>query len=178
MSKKVLLLNNDFQVISFVNEKKAIKLLWKNKVDIISSWQDVSFRWINGIINFPAILKLKYYIKKTYKNLVFSRRAIFKRDGNFCQYCSRYLTPGEVTIDHIIPKSLGGISSFQNCITSCLECNRKKANRTPEQAQMATLKEPIAPSGYVFYMSDTDHWHPEWTFFFGKNEKTLPNLTI
>lgn len=169
--KKVLLLNSTYEILSFVTERKALKLLFKGKVDVVSVWPDVQIRFTNGFINFPAILRLKYFVKKNYTQLLFSRKAVFKRDRFGCQYCAKLLKSGQVTVDHVIPKSMGGGSSFSNCVTSCYGCNNKKGNRTPEQANMLLLTKPIAPTGYLHYISDNDHWHPEWDTFFDKERK-------
>lgn len=166
MSKKVLLLNSTYEVLSFISERKAIKLFFKEKVDVVSVWPDVEIFYGTGRMNFPATLRLRYFVKKNYTKLAFSRKAVFKRDRFSCQYCKKYLKSGQVTVDHVIPKSMGGNSSFSNCVTSCYSCNNKKGSRTPEQANMLLLTQPVAPTGYIHYISEQDHWHNEWNDFF------------
>lgn len=168
MNKKVLLLNSNLEVISFISERKALKLFVKDKVDIISSWSDVDIYYGSGRMQFPATLKLKYYVRKKFTQLSFSRKAVFKRDRFSCQYCGKFLKSGQVTVDHVIPKSIGGQSSFTNCVTSCYSCNNKKGNRTPEQANMLLKIKPAAPVGYLHYVSEQDEWHESWDFYFGK----------
>lgn len=162
---KALLLNNTLEVISFISDRKALKLLYKGKVDIISEWQEVYVGLINKVIKLPAILKLKYYIKKNFSRLTFSRKMLFKRDKYTCLYCNKHLKPCQATIDHIVPKCKGGTSSYDNCATSCYPCNAKKGKRTLEQAQMSLIYEPTAPAKYLYYLSDRDRWHPEWSNF-------------
>jgi hypothetical protein len=171
MSKKILLLNSTCEVLSFISERKAIKLLFKDKVDIISTWPDMPFSYKRGVVNFPATLRLKYFVKKNYSQLTFSRKAVFKRDRFSCQYCGKFLKSGQVTVDHIIPKSLGGNSSFQNCVTACYTCNNKKGSRTLEQANMVLMSKPLIPAGYLHYISESDQWHDEWSDFFGGERK-------
>jgi 5-methylcytosine-specific restriction endonuclease McrA len=163
---KVLLLNSSLEIISFVSFKKALKLLYKGKVDVLSEWKDVCIGMVNGVINLPSIIRLKYYIKKNFSRLTFSRKMLFKRDKYRCIYCNKSLKPDQATVDHIVPRSAGGISSFTNCVTSCYQCNSKKGNRTLEQVNMFLLSEPLTPAKYLYYLSDGDRWHPEWSNFF------------
>jgi len=171
MSKKILLLNSTYEVLSFISERKALKLFFKGKVDVLSTWPDVEIYYGSGHIQFPATLRLKYYVKKNYAQLAFSRKAVFKRDRFSCQYCGKFLKSGQVTVDHVIPKSMGGASSFNNCVTSCYACNNRKGSRTPEQANMILRIRPAAPAGYLHYISESDSWHNDWNVFFGGHEK-------
>lgn len=165
MARKVLLLNGNYDVLDFLNERKAIKLLFKDKVEILSEWPNVIIFFSSGSINFPAILKLKYIVKRRFRPLIFSRNMVFKRDKYCCQYCGKYLTGNQATMDHIVPKSKGGTSSFANCITACYHCNNKKGNRTLEEAQMKPLSIPTIPVMHLCYLSNDDKWHQEWNSF-------------
>ena len=162
---KALLLNSDFQIIHFVHWKKAIKLFFRNKVDIISTWPNISFNYFGQIMNFPAILKMKYYINKKYVKICFSRKAIFKRDKYTCQYCFKALKSGKATVDHILPKCKGGESTFTNCVAACFVCNSKKGKRTLAEADMKLLTMPIVPAGWTYYISEADGWHKDWDQF-------------
>ncbi len=164
MSKKTLLLNSTYEVLSFIPERKAIGLLCKEKVDVISEWEE-SIRFPSGTIKHPSILRLKYHIKKNYTTLSFSRKAVLRRDNYVCQYCSKNLKPIQATIDHIIPKSQGGGTSFLNCVTACYPCNNRKANRTPELADMILKSKPFVPTGYFYFFGDNEIWHPDWNFY-------------
>lgn len=167
--KKTLLLDSSYQVVSFISEKKALKLLFKeNKVDIISNWSDVIV-WGSGKIKHPSILRLKNHVKKNYFNSNFSRKALVKRDKSTCLYCCRKLTASQVTIDHVLPRAQGGVTSFTNCVVSCQTCNNKKADRTPEQANMILIKRPTHPSFSAHhYMGDEqDFWHSDWSDYLG-----------
>lgn len=165
MSKKVLLINSTYEIISFINEKKAIKLLCKeDKVEVISSWDE----FIYSKVKLPAILRLKNHVKRNFFNANFSRKALIKRDKSICQFCKRKLSASQITIDHVLPRAQGGVTSFTNCVVSCQVCNNLKADRTPEQANMKLLKKPVHPS-----FSSTNHcsteqqeyWHQDWNDF-------------
>ena len=160
--KKVLLLNSTNDILAFINERKAIRLMFKEKVEVISTWDDESFVFCGRSINFPAVIKMRYYVYRKFSKPLFSRRAILKRDQNQCQFCGVKFNDG--TIDHIIPKSLGGISSFTNCVAACFPCNKKKANKLLHETNLKLLKEPLPPSGYLFYFPNCE-WHKEWMQF-------------
>lgn len=167
MSKKILLLNTSYEVLSFIVEKKALKLLSKdNKVEVVSEWPDI-IKWGQGQVHLPAILRLKNHVRRNYFNSNFSRRALIKRDRSQCQYCAKSLSAANITIDHVLPRSQGGITSFNNCVVSCFNCNNNKADRTPEQARMVLMKKPSAPSFATMhnFIDAQEHWHPQWSDF-------------
>ena|ERR1700686_3330719 len=162
-SKKTLLLNASYEVIAFIPEKKLFKLLIKNKIEIESSWSD-EVNWIDGKIKHPSVVRLKTHVKRNYFNSNFSRKALVKRDKGHCQYCNKKLTASQITIDHVIPRAQGGITSFINCVVCCQICNNKKADRTPEQAGMSLLKRPTHPSFSAHhYVGDVGElWNADW----------------
>lgn len=169
---KVLLLNSTYEALALISERKALRLFVKGKVEIISTWADVFVQFVSGNkINFPAIIKLKYYIKKSLSQLAFSRRAVLKRDKLQCAYCGRCLNARIATIDHIVPKSSGGASSFLNCVTSCGPCNRHKGNKTLGETGMKLLFKPYIPAGYLHFFSDDDRWHDDWDLFLPECQK-------
>lgn len=168
MTKTTLLLNSDYNILHFITYKKALKLFVKEKVDVLSDWEDVDICYGDRKIKLPATLRMKYYINKRYKQLVFSKKAVLKRDHYVCQYCLNHIKSGQATVDHLIPKSYGGQSIFTNCVASCYNCNNKKGNRTPEQAGMELMILPTAPIGYVYYVSEQERWHDDWGAFLSK----------
>jgi len=166
MSKKALLLNTTYEVLSFIPERKVLKLIFKDKAEIISTWEDYLF-WGSGKIKYPSILRLKNHVKINYINTNFSRKVLIKRDRSTCQYCDKKLVGSQITIDHIIPKAKGGGTSFTNCVICCQLCNSKKGDRTLEQANMSLLRKPMHPSFTTNYFI-TDYqeaWHSDWNDF-------------
>lgn len=166
MSRKALLLDASYQIVSFIPERKALKLLVKNKVEVISNWNEIIY-WGAGQIKLPSILRLKNHVRKSYFNSNFSRKALVKRDKSVCQYCSKKLTASLITIDHVLPRAQGGITSFVNCVVCCHSCNNKKADKTPEQAGMKLFKKPTHPSfSSHYYSTDAqEHWNSDWDDF-------------
>lgn len=170
MSKKTLLLNASYEVLSFIPERKVFKLLFKDKVEVISAWEDY-VAWGPEKIKHPSVLRLKNHVRRNYFNSNFSRKALVKRDRSTCQYCGKKLTASQITIDHVLPRAQGGITSFTNCVVCCQICNNKKADRTPEQAAMALLKRPTHPSfsAHHYVADPQEHWHPDWDDFLGNS---------
>jgi 5-methylcytosine-specific restriction endonuclease McrA len=163
---KTLLLNSNYQILAFISERKAIKLLLKEKAEVLSTWKGRKIRSASGCIEYPATLKMKYHIALNPTKLSFSKKLVLRRDNYTCSYClEKYRN---LTIDHIIPKSLGGENSFTNCVAACTACNRKKGNRTPEQAGMTLKIVPMPPSQYLCYFPGEVDWHDDWLFFVGK----------
>jgi 5-methylcytosine-specific restriction endonuclease McrA len=171
MSRKTLLLNASYEVLSFIPERKALKLLFKDKVEVVSSWSNIEIRWDTGKIKHPSILRLKNHVRRNYYNSNFSRKALVKRDKNTCQYCGLKLSASQITIDHVLPRAQGGITSFTNCVVCCQQCNNIKADRTPEQANMVLLKKPTHPSfSAAHYVADPqEYWHVDWDDFLGNS---------
>jgi 5-methylcytosine-specific restriction endonuclease McrA len=118
--------------------------------------QTVSFR-----LKVPEVISLTKYDRVPNRSVAFSRRNIFKRDKFSCQYCGKRPGSEELTIDHVEPRSLGGLTNWTNCVVACVECNAKKADRTPKQARMPLKKEPAQPKWKPFYSSQgvrIDSW--------------------
>ena len=164
--KKTLLLSATYEALSFINERRVYKFLFKDKVEIISTWED-TIDWGNSKLNLPSVLRLKNQIKRNYIIVNFSRKSLIKRDKSTCQYCNRLLTASQITIDHIIPKSHGGGTNFTNCVICCESCNFRKANHTPEQVGMKLIRKPTHPSFAIFYhtLPSKDYWHRDWDTF-------------
>lgn len=167
-NKKTLLLNYTDEIIAFIKEKKALRLVYKGKADVVSVWDDIKFYVSNQIMHLPAIIKLKYYVFRKFSKIVFSRLNVLKRDKYECQYCGKTLKSSQSTLDHIIPRKLGGQSTFENCVVACRKCNAKKASRTLEESGMRLIKEPVVPAQHMHYMSVEDGWHETWNQYLSK----------
>lgn len=161
MPRTTLLLNNTYEILDFIGIRKAIKLMCNDKVDILSDWEDI-ITFPSGSISYPAILKMKYKISRPRLTLSFSKKAVLRRDNLVCQYCGFKLNHNNATIDHIIPKSMNGQTSWKNCVAACHICNGRKANKTPEMAHMILINDPLEPIGYYYPTIDADNWHPDW----------------
>lgn len=165
---KTLLLSAHYEVINFIPARKVFKLLVKEKVEVIDTFDEI-VSWGSGSMKYPAILRLKHHVKRSFFNANFSRKALVKRDKSICQYCRTKLTPSQITIDHVIPRVKGGGTTFLNCVVSCHACNNKKADKTPEEAGMTLLRRPMIPSfTAAHYAADPqDRWFPAWSDYLG-----------
>lgn len=167
-NSKCLLLNSDYSPLSVISWKRA--LIWSIKyennpkygIEIIDFFKD---DFINGANNkkypIPAVAKTKRFFRLNNKTVNFSRKNIYIRDNYTCQYCNnKYDTP-YLTYDHVIPKSkwnsIGSPTSWTNIVTACAQCNRKKGNKTPKQANMPLIKLPTQPNKNTKYLPITLH---------------------
>lgn len=160
-----LLLNANYEVLAFIEEKRAIKLLLKNKVELLSSWDGKKIIYTGGFIEHPATVRMKYQVRRNPTRLSFSKNIILRRDQYQCGYCEKKLTPNRLTIDHVIPQSLGGENSFLNCVTACRECNQRKANKRLEESGLILKIVPAAPTRFLCAYPPQGVWHEEWIFY-------------
>lgn len=117
--------------------------LWfQQKVEVIVT-HEIYIRSVSAQVPAPAVLRMKKYIKpRQQKTVRLSRENIFLRDTQTCQYCAKKFPTKELTLDHVMPVSRGGGKSWENLTTACHHCNRRKGNRTPEEAAMPLLHKP------------------------------------
>ena len=145
MTTSCILLNADYTFLNVVNWKRAICLVINGKAEALK----YSDRIVKNVedthsMQIPAVLKLVKLIRHLYRNRVpFSKKNIFVRDKYECVY---YNGKDTLTIDHIIPSSRGGKSTFENCVTACRSCNHRKGNKTPSEVNMYMKKQPYAPT--------------------------------
>lgn len=168
---RVLLLNFTYQPISFVSERKALKLIVKDKVEIISSWKGKTVRWSKGKMDLPATVRLKYYVRWIPCKTRFNRVGVFRRDKNQCQYCGNIFKSKDLTIDHVHPKSKGGKNDWINCVTSCVSCNNKKSDRTLEEAKMKLISKPKIPgANLASQLNEHSYRHEDWPMYLGVSD--------
>lgn len=160
--KKCLLLNSSYEYLEIISMRKAIKHIINGKVEIIDLW-DQHDRFS------PAILRLKHYVRPHVKRVKCTRETLFKRDGYRCMYCGH--APAnykELEMDHIIPSSLGGKTSFQNCVTSCRACNLHKGNKNLNQVGFKLLREPKVPKFSFEFLVKSEFYFPAWDHYLPK----------
>jgi len=170
LDANVLVLNKHYMALRVVSVRRAFSMLFRDLAQVISiedgkyltydfeSWAEMSqFRrefepeaheWIHAVrfeLVVPRIVRLLFYDKLPRQDVKFNRRNIFARDNNRCQYCGKRFSTAELSLDHIIPRSHGGKSTWENVVCSCLDCNVRKGGRTPDQAGMKLLVPPRKP---------------------------------
>ena len=144
--EQTLLLNATYEPLKVVHWQKAMTLWCQGKVEIIAS-HDREIRAVSFSVKLPSVIRLLRYvrIKKRFDYVPFSRANIYARDGYTCQYCSQQFPTQELTFDHVVPVSQGGRKDWENIVTCCVSCNRRKGGRTPEEARMRLIKPPRRP---------------------------------
>jgi 5-methylcytosine-specific restriction endonuclease McrA len=171
LEASVLVLNKLFMAIHIISVRRAFTLLCKDLAEVVSledgqfatynfaTWREVSeyrsrfFRqedddWVRTVsseIQVPRVIRLLGYEKLPKQTVKFNRRNIFARDNNQCQYCGRKYPTTELSLDHVVPRSQGGLSTWENIVCACVSCNVRKGGRTPKQAHLSLIRKPEKP---------------------------------
>ena len=119
-------------------------MFFLGKVEVVEEY-DQQIRSISLVIKAPAVVRLLKFVKIGRKTPPLCRANVLARDNFQCQYCARSLTSKEATLDHVVPRSQGGRTSWENVVCCCSSCNRRKGGRTPAEARMPLLKRPVRP---------------------------------
>jgi 5-methylcytosine-specific restriction endonuclease McrA len=138
-------LNQGYEPVKIVSWKRAITLLFLGKVEVIEEY-DHDIKTTSVLIKIPAVVRLLKAFRRHAKPVKFSRVNIYGRDNYRCQYCGAQKSINDLTYDHIVPRSRGGRTNWLNIATACTPCNTKKGNRTPAEAGMKLLKQPVQPT--------------------------------
>ena len=166
--RKILLLNSDYRALKFVTWDRALKLMNREKVEVVSLWEGVSVHSASTSINLPSTLRLRSHVRFFRYIPKFSKTLVKKRDNFECQYCGR--TPGRnaLTLDHVIPISRGGETSFENCVAACYKCNNQKNNKMLSEIKMKLINTPKKPVYDIYYgLLPSKIRHPDWKMFLG-----------
>ena len=171
LDASVLVLNKTFLAVHVISVRRAFCLLFKDLAEVVTleegqymtydfaTWREVSefrskhFReedddWVRTVsseIQVPRVIRLIHYDRLPKQTVKFNRRNIFARDNNQCQYCGRRFPTTELSLDHVIPRSQGGQSTWENIVCACVGCNVRKGGRTPKQAHMSLIRKPETP---------------------------------
>lgn len=141
-----LLLNATFEPLKVITWKRAMSLWCEGLVEIVDT-HDVEKRAVSFTFKVPSIVRLLRFVRvKNLHQVKFSRANIYTRDAFTCQYCVEPFEPEDLTFDHVVPVAQGGRRSWENIVTCCVPCNRRKDNRTPAQAGMTLKHQPRRPS--------------------------------
>ena len=188
---QVLVLNKHYMAIRVVNVKRAFSLLCRELAEVIvceqgqysnynfSSWVEVSqmrsrftpnqHDWIHTVklsIAVPRIVRLLFYDRLPRSDVKLNRRNIYARDNNHCQYCGERFPTSELSLDHIIPRSIGGLATWENMVCACVKCNSKKGGRLPKQAHMKLITKPVKPRrSPVLSVNFSDGRYRSWKQF-------------
>lgn len=172
LGSSVLVLNRFYLALHVVSARRAFAMLYREAAEVIdvedgrfanydfASWCEFSslrgelglpgqnddwVRAVNFSILVPRVIRLVAFDRKPRQTLRFSRKNLFARDGNRCQYCGNTYPGNQLSIDHVIPRSRGGGTSWENVVCACVKCNTRKGGRTPQEARMKLLTAPVRP---------------------------------
>ncbi len=158
-SSRVLVLNYDFSPISVCTVQRAFLLVFLEKAEMLADARGGLLHTVNSAWPMPAVIRLRRYINMPYKGVLLTRQNIFKRDNYTCQYCG---THKELTLDHVVPRSKNGKSSWSNLVTACKRCNARKGDYTPEAAGLRLRRRPARPSYLDFLRHNSGLFQEEW----------------
>jgi 5-methylcytosine-specific restriction endonuclease McrA len=168
LDQQTLVLNRNWQPIHVTTVVRALVMLWNETARVVEpdeyrlyDWDEWSrlepelgapcIRSARSRLRVPEVVCLARYERLPSSAVTFSRRNVAKRDHHTCQYCGAQTGWERITIDHVVPRSQGGISSWSNCVAACVECNAKKADRTPAQAGLRLRRTPARPEWKPLY---------------------------
>lgn len=187
----VLVLNKHYAAVRVVSAKRAFVLLFKHLAEIVAfekneytsydfeSWRQVSelrarhehdrHDWVRCVrfeLAVPRIIRLLFYDRLPVQPVKFNRRNIFARDRNRCQYCGKKFPTSELSLDHVLPRSRGGLATWTNIVCSCVKCNVRKGGRSPQEAGMKLIAEPVKPKrSPVLALRLTSEKYASWRQF-------------
>lgn len=191
LSSSVLLLNRLYMALRVISAKRAMTLMYSDLAEVVSvedgqylsydfnDWVEVSAAkasfepdehdWIRTVrfqVAVPKIVRLLVYDKLPRVGVKLNRRNLFARDHNCCQFCGKRFPTSELSIDHLIPRSQGGTTCWENVVSACTRCNVKKGGRTPEQAHIRLITKPIRPRrSPVLTVKLSDSRYASWKQF-------------
>ncbi|HYR56030.1 MAG TPA: HNH endonuclease [Myxococcaceae bacterium] len=194
LNTSVLVLNRLYQPVHVTSVRRAFSLLYQGiaraiddqyKLYEFSDWAALSAAEYDSVatisrrIRVPRVLVLSAYEHLPKGRVRFSRLNIYSRDGDTCQYCGRKLPRSELNLDHVVPRSQGGKTSWENVVCSCVPCNLRKGGCTPEQAKMRLMKRPLRPRWTPFFRASARRvTYREWLPFLTLAEASYWNVEL
>lgn len=162
MPKEVLVLNANFEPIHVCNLRRAVGLVLNDRASLILNGRG-EIRTVQRSFPRPSVIRLQKMIHRPRLHVRLTRREIFRRDNYTCQYCGKHTLA--LTIDHVVPRHLGGPHTWTNIVAACSACNHRKGGRTMEEANMRLLslpKEPPSSAYYIFgkHLTEYTEWEP------------------
>ncbi len=158
----VLVLNATYEPLNVVSVRRAVLLLLKEKAEIVEAAE----AWLHSeqlALPVPLVIRLVYYVRIPRRfSLPVSRRTVMARDNYTCQYCGARFSRAQLTIDHVLPRSRGGEIRWDNVAAACGPCNRRKGNRTPDEAGMPLRCQPRRPRYLAFTLLEGSRAPKVW----------------
>ncbi|MFA9405812.1 MAG: HNH endonuclease [Anaerolineales bacterium] len=162
LSSPVLLLNANYEPLNVCATRRAISLYLSGKAEMLLNGRGYIYT-VREALPQPSVIRLGYMIKRPRPRVRLTKKEIFRRDGFTCQYCGKSYK--HLTIDHVIPRHLGGVHEWSNLVTACPQCNMKKGGRMLHKVNMSLRRkpeEPRATANYLYgnYLVKYEEWEP------------------
>lgn len=162
MGQRVLVLNASYEPLQLVSIRRAVVLLLQEKAELVEAAEQ-RLRAQGFSLEVPIVIRLVRYIRIPRRmRLPCSRRGVLARDRETCQYCGAQPGRLHLTVDHVLPRSRGGLTTWENVVAACRECNHRKGGRTPEEANMTLLTRPRQPQYVAFALLGELERHEIW----------------
>ena len=160
MRAAVLVLNANFEPVNVCDTRRAIGLIMAEKASLVVNGRG-EIKTVNNAFPLPSVIRLQKMVHRPRPQLKLTRREVFRRDNDTCQYCGKKTS--DLTIDHVIPRHMGGKHVWNNVVAACSACNHRKGGRLPEDTNMRLLRQPAEPptsAQYIFgrHLSDNVEW--------------------
>ena len=191
LDASVLVLNKHYMPVQIVRARRAFGLLCRDAAEVISidehcfeahdfdTWVELSalrdifpdddhdyVRTVRLEIRVPKIIRLLVYDRLPVRAVKFNRRNLYARDENRCQYCGRRFPTSELSLDHVVPRSRGGLSNWGNLVCCCVSCNSRKGGRLPREAGMRLVRKPFKPRrSPLIRLTIRDEKYRSWRHF-------------
>jgi len=163
MNEPVLVLNANFEPINVCNTRRAVGLIFSGKADLVMNGRGY-IKTVKLSIPRPSVIRLDQMIHRPRFHVKLTRREVFRRDNYTCQYCGRHI--GDLTVDHVLPKHMGGEHVWTNVVAACPSCNHRKGGRQLEDVHMKLLHPPKEPPSNAYYIFSRHlDQNSEWELF-------------
>ena len=146
VSENTLVLSQGYQPLKVVSWQRAICMSYLGKVELIRAHPEQFIHTVEEVFPLPAVVRLVHHHRNAPLSIRFSRHHVYLRDAHTCQYCDEKFSEHVLTLDHVVPRAHGGKTTWDNVVTACGRCNRRKKNRTPHEARMPLRSMPRKPS--------------------------------
>lgn len=188
LDSRVLVLNRTFLPVNITSVRRAISLLYRDVARAVDgeyrtfdfdTWSRLGrtperIGLVEGAVPVPRVILLTTYDRVPQRYVRFSRVNVYARDRSECQYCGRRLPRAHLNLDHVVPRSRGGRSAWENVVCSCIECNRRKGDRTPTEAGMRLVRRPYRPQ-WTPFVARSHPWrrYDDWLPFLHGSDTRL-----
>lgn len=145
----VLVLNQSYEPLTICRAKRAVVLVYQGKAEMLENGLGF-IHTVSASFELPSVIRLAHMVKRPHRKKKLTRYEIFDRDKYTCQYCGKETK--NLTLDHVIPRYRGGQHTWENVVSACVPCNRRKAGRTPQEAGMKFIHKPAYPSNSLLFI--------------------------